>query len=63
MKFLTEKKLQKLLEEHTQAAMIDRARYYENEILKKQTELLTLQNQINPHFCITPWSAYVPRPY
>ena len=50
MKFLTEKKLQKLLEEHTQAAMIDRARYYENEILKKQTELLTLQNQINPHF-------------
>ena len=60
MKFLTEKKLQKLLEEHTQAAMIDRARYYENEILKKQTELLTLQNQI---FCITPWSAYVPRPY
>ena len=50
MKFLTEKKLQKLLEEHTQAAMVDRARYYENEILKKQTELLTLQNQINPHF-------------
>lgn len=50
MKLLTEKKLQKLLEEHTQAAMIDRARYYENEILKKQTELLTLQNQINPHF-------------
>ena len=50
MKFLTEKKLQKLLDEHTQAAMIDRARYYENEILKKQTELLTLQNQINPHF-------------
>ncbi len=50
MKLLTEKKLQKLLEEHSQKAVRDKARYYENEILKKQTELLTLQNQINPHF-------------
>ncbi|PJJ27669.1 two-component system sensor histidine kinase YesM [[Clostridium] celerecrescens 18A] len=50
MKLLTEKKLQKLLEEHSLKAVRDNARYYENEILKKQTELLTLQNQINPHF-------------
>jgi len=50
MKILTNKKFYKILDIHTKDAVKQMERYYENEILKKQTELLMLQNQINPHF-------------
>lgn len=50
MKILTNKQLKKIINTHTENLLKKRERYYENEILKKQTELLMLQNQINPHF-------------
>lgn len=50
MKILTNKQLKKIIDIHTGDVLKARERYYENEILKKQTELLMLQNQINPHF-------------
>lgn len=50
MRILTEKQLDAIIDKKIKEALDDTSRYYENEILKKQTELLTLQNQINPHF-------------
>ena len=50
MKILTNKQFKKILDTHAEDILKQRERYYENEILKKQTELLMLQNQINPHF-------------
>lgn len=50
MKILTNKQFNKILETYTRDFTKQMERYYENEILKKQTELLMLQNQINPHF-------------